>query len=81
MNNAKNVHWLRIARLTDDMHRLKQEMATEEESQSTWIEDYTGRKMAERFLESVTIDLTAEENDIEENRTLGERTIADIGDT
>ena len=56
-------------------------MATEEESQSTWIEDYTGRKMAERFLESVTIDLTAEENDIEENRTLGERTIADIGDT
>ena len=50
-------------------------MTTEEESQSIEIANYTGRKMAAKFCKRVTVDLTAKEDDIEENCILGKRTI------
>ena len=79
------VMWMRVSKLTDDIYVLKQEMAMEEETHTTEIHNCTGRKIAVRFLKSVTVDLTEDEDGIKEDSYLVKRNISsnkatDIGD-
>ena len=60
-NDPDNQHWKRVEELSREINDLKKEMAAEENKKLIELSNTAGKKMAERFLESVT----ATEVDIE----------------